>query len=123
MKWCRLLAWTIVWASWFILPVAAVISSREANRFSHPPAGTGTFPFCGNAIAEPLAFALNFAFPGIVLVGTALVWLAASRAISSKAAGVYCFVSTVSMTAFWLHSDRVFRTHFGDAARGIWWLP
>lgn len=123
MKWFRLLAWVIVWASWITLPVAAVISSREANRFSHPPAGTGTFPFCGNAIAEPLAFALNHAFPGIVLGGAALLWLAARRGISTTAAMAYCFVSAVIMTVFWLYADRVFHTHFADAARGVWWLP
>jgi len=123
MKWCRRLACTIVWASWLTLPVAAVILRREANRFSHSPAGTGTFPFCGNPIAEPAAFALNHAFPGIVLGGAALMWLAARREIPATAAKAHCLVSALLVTAFWLHADRVFRTHFGDATRGIWWLP
>ena len=117
------LVWAIAWALWLMLPIAAFQSHREADRFAHPQIVEGSFPFCGNGIAEPLALVLNYAFPGMILAGAALVGLSGRRADSVRHAKAYCLASVVSMAAFWFFSTRVFRTHFGDASRGIWWLP
>ena len=123
MKWWRFLALVVAWTSWLALPIAALMSNHEVGQLSRSTDGTGSFPFCGNSIAEPLAFALNYAFPGMLFAGTALLWLSASRVLSVTHTKVYCLASAVSMTAFWFYFDWVFRTHFGDASRGIWWLP
>ncbi len=117
------LVWAIAWALWLVLPIAAFQSSREAGRFARPETGEGSFTFCGNGIAEPLALALNYAFPGMILAGAALVGLSGRRAVSVRHAKAYCVAAIVSIAAFWFFSTWMFRTHFGDAARGVWWLP
>lgn len=123
MRRLGILASILAWALWSAFPVAAFQSSREAGRFARMEAGEGAFAFCGNGIAEPLALALNYVFPGMILAGAALVGLSGRRAVSVRHAKAYCLAAVVSMTAFWFFSTWMFRTHFGDASRGIWWLP
>ncbi len=115
--------WTIAWALWLVLPIVVFQAHREADRFAHPQIVEGSFPFCGNGIAEPLALVLNYAFPGMTLAGAALVGLSGRRAVSVRHAKAYCLAAIVSMAAFWFFSTWMLRTHFGDAARGGWWLP
>lgn len=113
----------MAWSLWLVLPIAAFQSHREAGRFAHPERVEGSFPFCGNGIAEPLALVLNYAFPGMILAGAALVGLSGRRAVSVRHAKAYRLATMVSMAAFWVFSRWMFRTHLGDATRGIWWLP
>ncbi len=115
--------WAIAWTLWLVLPFAARQSSREAGRFARSEAGEGAFAFCGNGISEPLALVLNYAFPGMILAGAALVGLSGRRAVSVRHANAYCLGAIVSMAAFWIFSTGMLRTHFGDASRGVWWLP
>lgn len=113
----------LAWSLSLMLPIAAFQSHRETGRFARPETVGGSFPFCGNGIAEPLALALNYVFPGMFLAGAALVGLSDRRADSVRHAKAYCLAAVVSMTAFWFFSTWMFRTHFGDASRGIRWLP
>lgn len=123
MRRLEITASILAWSLWLVLPIAAFQSHREADRFAHPQIVEGSFPFCGNSIAEPLALALNYSFPGMILASATLVSLSGCRAVLVRHAKAYCLAAVVSMTAFWFFSTWVFRTHFGDASRGIWWLP
>ena len=115
--------WAIAWVLWLVLPIAAFQSHLETGRFARSETGEGAFAFCGNGIAVPLALVLNYAFAGMIVAGAALVGLSGRRAVSVRHAKAYCLAAVVSMAAFWFFSTWMFRTHFGDASRGIWWLP